>query len=325
MGGVSAGRLIRVTGKDGCTPSQDRHGDVVNPLGARFTLPIVLLWQQDTGTPIGSIPEATKSASGIRVRARLNKAVAKAAEAWALAQDGVLSMSIGFIPIKQTALPDGGYRYDEYEITEISVVSVPAQPDARISVGKSVAYIDERRQESERLPAYDPCEDIGEDFQRAVATLPASTRKQVSERHSLRTGRTWILRDVHGAEIATVAPPQEKQTQRTKAAPMSNGTQTFVTARELEKFAELLGRLVGRSVKPLHERIEALERENKALRSQVVRGGMRYKGFWRPGIYLEGDIVTEQGSAWICLRETREKPHHNATDWNLFVRKGRDA
>src|SRR5690606_22396240 len=126
------------------TPSEDRHGDVVNPLGARFTLPIVLLWQHDTGTPIGSIPEATKSASGIRVRAKLNKAVAKSAEAWALAQDGVLSFSIGFIPIKETALPDGGYRYDEYEITEISVVSVPANADARISVGKSIAYRDER-------------------------------------------------------------------------------------------------------------------------------------------------------------------------------------
>src|SRR5690606_10916134 len=156
-------------------------------------------------------------------------------------------------------------------------------------------------------------------------------RKHVSELRSLRTGRVWTMRDANGAEIATVAPTPPNPPKPKKAAPM---TQKYITSHEMEKFAEQLGKSLGgliadQCLKPLRalaERIEALEQENKSLRSQVVRGGIRYKGFWRDGqIYQAGDITTEQGSAWIALRETREKPHHNATDWNLFVRKGKDA
>src|SRR5690606_1822199 len=39
-----------------------------------------------------------------------------------------------------TPLPGGGYRFDSWELLECSVVSCPANPEARISIGKSVAY-----------------------------------------------------------------------------------------------------------------------------------------------------------------------------------------
>jgi len=37
------------------TPSTDRMGDIVEPKGAEFELPIPLLWQHDSSQPIGHV------------------------------------------------------------------------------------------------------------------------------------------------------------------------------------------------------------------------------------------------------------------------------
>lgn len=311
------------------TPAEDLVGDIVEPRGAVYELPLPLLWMHDHSQPVGVVESATVTERGIRVTFRLLPEVEKTKEAVALIEAGALALSIGFLPLDSEPLHTGGRRYTSWRWTELSIVSVAANPTAKIdrTIGKCLAAAipkAQAREEPERLPAYVPCADLQEDFKRALATLPASTRKQVSDLRSGRTGRVWTMRDANGAEIATVSPQANKPT---KAAPMS--TQKYITSREMERFSEQLGKslggLIADTMKPLVERIEALEQESKALRSQVVRGGIRYKGFWKPGIYLEGDIVTEQGSAWVCLRETNERPHHTATDWNLFVRKGKDA
>lgn len=51
------------------------------------------------------------------------------------------------------------------------------------------------------------------------------------------------------------------------------------------------------------------------------------RGYWREGLACEkGDIVTEGGSAWIALRDTKAKPAlEHKEDWRLFARKGRDG
>ncbi|MFM7011873.1 MAG: peptidase U35, partial [Betaproteobacteria bacterium] len=37
------------------TPSPDRYGDIVEPDGAKFQLPIPLLWQHDSDKPVGHV------------------------------------------------------------------------------------------------------------------------------------------------------------------------------------------------------------------------------------------------------------------------------
>ena len=51
------------------------------------------------------------------------------------------------------------------------------------------------------------------------------------------------------------------------------------------------------------------------------------RGYWREGMACEkGDIVTESGTAWIALRDTKAKPAlENKEDWRIFARKGRDG
>lgn len=52
-----------------------------------------------------------------------------------------------------------------------------------------------------------------------------------------------------------------------------------------------------------------------------------YKGYWREGMVCsKANIVTHNGSAWIAIKDTTLKPClENSTDWQLFVRKGRDG
>jgi hypothetical protein len=51
------------------------------------------------------------------------------------------------------------------------------------------------------------------------------------------------------------------------------------------------------------------------------------KGYWRDGMSCEkGDIVTEQGNAWIARRDNTVKPClENRDDWRLLARKGKDG
>lgn len=122
------------------TGREDRVGDIVVPEGATYALPLPLLFAHKHDEPIGSVVRAEVTKAGIRIRAKLTEGVARAEEVWKLLQDGALTaVSIGFQALKHSALPTGGLRFDKWEWHELSVVSVPANPDARISVAKCIA------------------------------------------------------------------------------------------------------------------------------------------------------------------------------------------
>lgn len=127
------------------TPSPDRMGDIVNPLGAKFTLPLPLLWQHDHASPIGHVVEAKATKDGITFKAKL----AKTAEpgtlkdlldfAWqSIKMKLVAAVSIGFRPLKYAFLAEGGIDFDEWEWYELSAVTIPAQADATITAVKSI-------------------------------------------------------------------------------------------------------------------------------------------------------------------------------------------
>lgn len=123
-------------------PLPDRQGDVILPGAFDATLAawaqrgfgIPLLWQHDQSTPVGAIQAAASTADGLSVGGRIATSTQPGREAYALAQTGALSMSIGY------TIPDGGARYvgdvrvlSAVDLVEISLVSVPANADARIT------------------------------------------------------------------------------------------------------------------------------------------------------------------------------------------------
>lgn len=127
------------------TPTPDRVGDTVNPLGAKFALPLPLLWQHFHDQPIGHVEMAKPTADGIPFRAKVESLAEPGVlkdrldEAWqSLKLKLVRAVSIGFRPIKYAFLSDGGVEYDEWEWLELSCVTVPAQAEATITTVKSI-------------------------------------------------------------------------------------------------------------------------------------------------------------------------------------------
>lgn len=114
---------------------------------------IKMLWQHDAKIPIGSWLDIAEDERGLRVRGRLNLAVAKAREVLALMRDGAVDgLSIGFHTRKSYKDPRTGIRnLTAIDLTEISVVTFPMLPQARVSHVKATTDANAWRQASVRL------------------------------------------------------------------------------------------------------------------------------------------------------------------------------
>lgn len=127
------------------TPATDRMGDTINPLGATFANPLVLLHQHKHDRPIGRVTFKKPTAKGIEFEAEIPVVEEEGSfkdrvdTAWAEIKYGaVRAVSIGFRPTKYAYKEDGGVEFQEIEIYELSTVSVPALPEAVITSVKSM-------------------------------------------------------------------------------------------------------------------------------------------------------------------------------------------
>jgi HK97 family phage major capsid protein/HK97 family phage prohead protease len=123
------------------TPEADRLGDVIDPSGAIFRLPIPLLWQHNTREPIGQVTAASVTPDGITIQAHIAKGLLpRIDEAWALIKSGLVrGLSIGFAPReKQPIKGSFGVRFASWEWLELSAVTIPANVDASIMTIRSI-------------------------------------------------------------------------------------------------------------------------------------------------------------------------------------------
>jgi HK97 family phage major capsid protein/HK97 family phage prohead protease len=129
------------------TPTPDRMGDIVEPLGAKFKTPMPLLWQHDSQQPVGRVEFAKPTAKGIPYRAHLPK-VAEPGRLKDRIDEAVQSIryrvvaavSIGFRALANGVeqMKDGGLRFKEWEWLELSLVTIPANAEASITSIKSL-------------------------------------------------------------------------------------------------------------------------------------------------------------------------------------------
>ena len=126
------------------TPSPDKVRDVVDPLGAVFTLPIPLLAGHKHDKPIGEVYEARVTRSGIEYKARIPKVTEdgdfkdRVDLAWQEIKYGVVKgVSIGFAGLDYEMLPTGGLHFKKWRWDELSTVAIPASAEATIAQIKS--------------------------------------------------------------------------------------------------------------------------------------------------------------------------------------------
>lgn len=114
----------------------DRVGDIVEPKGGRWTLPVPLLWQHKHDQPIGWVRAIDARSDGLWITAELAEGIGKSDEAWKMIEAGLVdSYSIGFQADDWTPLPGGGKRFTSWSLHEVSVVTIPADPVAKIRRG----------------------------------------------------------------------------------------------------------------------------------------------------------------------------------------------
>lgn len=129
------------------TPASDRYGDVVEPLGAQFAAEIPLLWQHRADMPVGRVRFGKPTKAGIpfsgriplvREEGTLKQRIDEAVQS--IKYGLVNAVSIGFRALKDAveAMASGGLRFLQFEVLELSLVTIPANSEAVITAVKNL-------------------------------------------------------------------------------------------------------------------------------------------------------------------------------------------
>jgi len=128
------------------TPTIDRQGHSVDPAGVTYRNPVQLFYEHER-RPIGWATFGPATAAGIPFEAQIATIEEAGAlrdrldEVWQMLKAGLLtSVSIGYRILDNAVTPiKGGLRLLKTEVVELSLVSIPANPDAAVLLVKSLA------------------------------------------------------------------------------------------------------------------------------------------------------------------------------------------
>lgn len=120
----------------------DQGGDIVEAGAYTGTLArlgagggrVRMLWQHDPAQPIGVWDEVREDARGLYVKGRILTEVDRGREAAALIACGAIDgLSIGYRTLRATKSETGGRCLVEVELWEVSLVTFPMLPEARVA------------------------------------------------------------------------------------------------------------------------------------------------------------------------------------------------
>jgi HK97 family phage prohead protease len=95
---------------------------------------VKMLWQHDPSKPIGVWDEVREDAKGLWVKGRILTDVTQGREAAALIGAGAIDgLSIGYRTVKATKDKTGRRNLHELDLWEVSLVTFPMLPDARVA------------------------------------------------------------------------------------------------------------------------------------------------------------------------------------------------
>ncbi len=106
---------------------------------------VKMLWQHDPAEPIGVWDEVREDARGLWVKGRILGDVARGREAVALIDAGAIDgLSIGYRTVRSVKDAAGRRRLAELDLWEVSVVTFPMLPEARVAAKGDMLTADDR-------------------------------------------------------------------------------------------------------------------------------------------------------------------------------------
>ncbi|MBD3764742.1 MAG: HK97 family phage prohead protease [Rhodobacterales bacterium] len=141
-GGLTVTEGSRIEGYASLFGLRDQGGDVVLPGAYAASLAaladrgkrVKMLWQHDPAQPIGIWDEVREDDRGLWVKGRLLPEVARAREAAALLAAGAIEgLSIGYRTRRAERDAKGQRLLAELELWEVSLVTFPMLPEARVA------------------------------------------------------------------------------------------------------------------------------------------------------------------------------------------------
>ena len=239
------------------TPDTDRVGDIVDPEGAEFALPLPFLWQHDRTQPIGEVLSAKVTKDGIAIQARLadvrepGRLKERLDDAWQTLKAGLVKgLSIGFMPLEVLPIKGTyGLHIKRWSWFELSAVTVPANASASIATIKS---LDESARAASGLAP-------------AVITRPGAAGVRVIPTQKPTGSMKKPIADQIAALEATRAATAARLNELQDAAGVAGRTKD---AAEREEFDTLRAELTGLDGELAD--LRALEAINKAAATPVA-------------------------------------------------------
>ncbi|SDF86762.1 HK97 family phage prohead protease [Sulfitobacter delicatus] len=133
---------VEISGYASLFGAADQGGDVVEAGAYAACLTraeaagrsIKMLWQHDPAQPIGVWDEVREDKRGLWVKGRILSSVARGREAAALIEAGAIDgLSIGYRTVKAGKNTKGQRLLSELELWEVSLVTFPMLPTARVA------------------------------------------------------------------------------------------------------------------------------------------------------------------------------------------------
>jgi uncharacterized protein len=300
------------------TPSTDRAGDIVEPMGAQFDLPLPFCWQHNHIEPVGNVTSATPNKDGIPVEIQIANVAEPGTlkdrldEAWqSIKAKLVRGLSIGFAPLEYSFIDDtGGMRFTKWAWLELSAVTIPCNTEATIQTIKrydSGGLLTPAAKAERSWHPFDLMKGDG-------STIPSD------ELVAHMTGRARALLK----EIKEAGSPFERFAMLAANVIMHQSDALYVAnahARLRKRVESLEER--GDTLAALCDQAIALQKRVSALETRLEQRS--YQGVYQPGEkYFAENSVTHKGSLFIARADTTDEPG-TSDDWQLAVKRGRDA
>jgi len=112
-----------------------RSGAFARSLKAKGPRGVRMLFQHDAGEPVGVWDEIVEDGRGLHVRGRILGDGPRGRAALGLVREGAVDgLSIGFRTVRSAPRPGGGRDLLDLDLWEVSIVTFPMLPQARLRV-----------------------------------------------------------------------------------------------------------------------------------------------------------------------------------------------